>query len=72
MNEVIRPESHYQHARDLDQVNALPSILALRSAQRIAISGANQRLPHRMFKIAEAKTRLNTHISRITLSGERR
>ncbi|KAL2044015.1 hypothetical protein N7G274_003536 [Stereocaulon virgatum] len=63
INEVVRAESRYRHARDLDQVNELSSPLVLRSAPNIAVYGGNQRLPHRMLKIAEAHIHLNTRVT---------
>jgi len=71
VNEIMRTQSRYRHARELDQVNVLSSLLALRSAPNIAIHQGNQRLPHRMLKIAEAHIYLNTRVSRVT-SGEQR
>ncbi len=71
VNEIIRAESRYRHARDLDQVNVLSSLLALRSAPDIGIHQGNQRLPHRMLKIAEAHIRLSTRVSR-SIVGEQR
>lgn len=72
VNEVVRAESRYRHARDLDQVNVLSSLLALRSSLDVAIQHGNQRLPHRMLKIAEAHIRLNHRVSRITVGEQRR
>lgn len=71
VNEIIRAESRYRHARDLDQVNVLSSLLALRSAPNIGIHQGNQRLPHRMLKIGEAHIRLSTRVSRITVGEQR-
>lgn len=72
VNEIIRTQSRYRHARELEQVNVLSSLLALRSAPNIAIHKGNQRLPHRMLKIAEAQISLNTRVSRVTNGEERR
>ena len=71
IDEIVRGESRSRHARDLDQVNVLSSMLALRSAPDLSIYQGNQRLPHRMLKISEAQIRLNTRVSRIA-SGENR
>ena len=72
INEVIRAESRYRHARDLDEVNVLSALLALRSDSNVAVYGGNQRLPHRMLKIAEADVRLNTRVTQITNGKQRR
>lgn len=72
INEVIRAESRHRHARDLDEVNVLSALLALRSDSNVAVYGGNQRLPHRMLKIAEADVRLNTRVTQITNGKHRR
>ena len=72
VNEIIRAESRYRHARDLEQVNLLSSLLALRSTADLGIHQGNRRLPDRMLKIAGAHVRLNHRVSRITAGEQRR
>ena len=72
VNEIIRAESRYRYARDLDQVNLLSSLLALRLSADVEICQGNQQLPNRMLKIAGAYIRLNHRVSRITAGDQRR
>ena len=71
INEVIRAETRYRYARDLDQVNLLSSLLALRSTADVGIFQGNQRLPNRMLKIADAHVHLNHRVSRITTGNQK-
>ena len=71
VDEIIRAESRYRYARDLDQVNLLSSLLALRSTADVGIYQGNQRLPNRMLKIAGAHVHLNHRVSRITAGDQR-
>ena len=72
VNEIIRAESRYRYARDLDQVNLLSFLLALRPAANVEICQGNQQLPDRMLKIAGAHVCLNHRVSRITTGDQRR
>ena len=72
VNEIIRAESRYRYARDLDQVNLLSSLLALRLSADVEICHGNQQLPTRMLKIAGAHVALNHRVSRITAGDQRR
>ena len=69
VDEVIRPKTRHQHARDVDEANGLSAQLALDRTPHKAIVGGNQRLPHRMLKISEANVQLDTRISGI-FTGE--
>ena len=71
VNEIIRAESRYRYARDLDQVNLLSSLLALRLTADVEICQGNQQLPNRMLKIAGAHVRLNHRVSRITAGDQK-
>ena len=72
VGEIIRAETRHQNARDLDEVNPLSSLLALRAEIQLSVFGGNQRLVNRMLKISEAKVRLNTVVSRIVTGEDRR
>ena len=72
VNEIIRAESRYRYARDLDQVNLLSSLLALRLSADVEICQGNQQLPNRMLKIAGAHVHLNHCVFCITAGDQRR
>ena len=64
INEVIRPGTRHAFSQDLEDVNALSTLIALREARPIAIDGGNWRLPNRMLKISEANVELNSPVTR--------
>ena len=69
INDIVRSRLRHRYNRDIDDVNALSAIAAMRTAQSQRIVGGNDLLPHRLLLLSEAQIHYDTAVTRIS-SGQ--
>ena len=72
VEDLIRPLIRAGTLQDIDDVNGLTALTSLQESKPISAQGGNQRVPHRLLKLSEAKVKLNATVTSIKPGSSRR